>query len=149
MDGAKRGLQGPSACGAETEGLEKPEGAGQGAGETSSVLHSTFVMACATTLSRLTGFVRTWAMAFALGNTVLASAYQVAFNVPNMLYELVAGGILTTAFLPVYLSVKSSRGDGAAWRFASNLFNIALVALGAVVILATLFAPRSSPPRRS
>ncbi len=142
MDGAKRGLQGPSACGAETEGLEKPEGAGQGAGETSSVLHSTFVMACATTLSRLTGFVRTWAMAFALGNTVLASAYQVAFNVPNMLYELVAGGILTTAFLPVYLSVKSSRGDGAAWRFASNLFNIALVALGAVVILATLFAPQ-------
>ena len=62
--------------------------------------------------------------------------------VPNMLYELVAGGILTTAFLPVYLSVKSSRGDGAAWRFASNLFNIALVALGAVVILATLFAPQ-------
>ena len=69
---------------------------------TPSIARSTLVMSAATMLSKLTGFFRTWAMAFALGNTVLASSYQIAFNVPNMLYELVAGGILTTAFLPVY-----------------------------------------------
>lgn len=107
-----------------------------------SVLKSTFVMSVATTLSKITGFVRTWAMAFALGNTVLASSYQIAFNLPNMLYELVAGGILTTAFLPVYLSVKNQQDESAAWRFASNLFNIVLVCLGAVVLLATVFAPQ-------
>ena len=39
-----------------------------------SVLKSTFVMSVATTLSKITGFVRTWAMAFALGNTVFASS---------------------------------------------------------------------------
>ena len=107
-----------------------------------SVLKSTFVMSVATTLLKITGFVRTWAMAFALGNTVLASSYQIAFNLPNMLYELVAGGILTTAFLPVYLSVKNQQDESAAWRFASNLFNIVLVCLGAVVLLATVFAPQ-------
>lgn len=107
-----------------------------------SILRSTLVMSVATMLSRVTGFMRTWAMAFALGNTVLASSYQIAFNVPSMLYELVAGGILTTAFLPVYLSVKNKHGDSAAWRFASNLFNIALVALSVVVLLATVFAPQ-------
>lgn len=107
-----------------------------------SVLKSTFVMSVATTLSKITGFVRTWAMAFALGNTVLASSYQIAFNLPNMLYELVAGGILTTAFLPVYLSVKNQQDESAAWRFASNLFNIVLVCLGAVVLFATVFAPQ-------
>ena len=41
-------------------------------------------------ISRITGFVRTWAMAFALGSTLLASSYTVANNLPNMLYELVA-----------------------------------------------------------
>lgn len=110
--------------------------------ERPSILKSTFVMSGAITLARLTGFVRTWAMAFALGNTVLASSYQIAFNVPNMLYELVAGGILTTAFLPVYLSVKNKQGDREAWRFASNLFNLALIALSAIVLLATVFAPQ-------
>lgn len=107
-----------------------------------SIARSTLVMSAATMLSKLTGFFRTWAMAFALGNTVLASSYQIAFNVPNMLYELVAGGILTTAFLPVFLSVKNDLGEKGAWAFFSNLCSIAIVALSAVVVLATVFAPQ-------
>ena len=92
MDRTKRSRENAPAD-AVAPAVREPERGGleQGSEGTPSVLHSTFVMACATTLARLTGFVRTWAMAFALGNTVLASAYQVAFNVPNMLYELVAG----------------------------------------------------------
>ena len=54
-------------------------------------------------ISRITGFLRTWGQAYALGVTALASAYTVANNMPNQLYELVAGGIIITAFLPVYL----------------------------------------------
>lgn len=107
-----------------------------------SVARSTLVMSAATMLSKLTGFFRTWAMAFALGNTVLASSYQIAFNVPSMLYELVAGGILTTAFLPVFLSVKSSLGEKGAWAFFSNLCSLVVVTLGAVAVLATVFAPQ-------
>lgn len=109
---------------------------------TPSIARSTLVMSAATMLSKLTGFFRTWAMAFALGNTVLASSYQIAFNVPNMLYELVAGGILTTAFLPVFLSVKNDLGEKGAWAFFSNLCSIAIIALSAVVILTTVFAPQ-------
>ena len=71
----------------------------------SAALISFFVI-----ISRITGFMRTWAMAFALGSTMLASSYQVANNLPNMLYELVVGGMLVTAFLPVYVSVKDRIG---------------------------------------
>lgn len=109
---------------------------------TPSIARSTLVMSAATMISKLTGFFRTWAMAFALGNTVLASSYQIAFNVPNMLYELAAGGILTTAFLPVFLTVKSNLGEKGAWAFFSNLCSIAIVSLSAVVVLATVFAPQ-------
>ena len=116
--------------------------AGSSQSSEAGILKSTAVMAAAQVLSKGTGFVRTWAMAFALGNTVLASSYQIAFNLPSMLYELVAGGILTTAFLPVYLSVKHQKSDDEAWRFASNIFNLALIALGIVVILGTVFAPQ-------
>ena len=81
-------------------------------------------------------------MAFALGNTLLTSAYSVANNLPNQIFELLAGGIISSVFLPMYLSEREKEGQAAASDFASNLFSIGLVVLGAVSLLATLFAPQ-------
>ena len=108
----------------------------------SQVARNTALMSSATLISRVTGFLRTWACAFALGNTLLTSAYQIANTMPNMLYELVAGGVLSTAFLPVYLAQKEKQGDKAANGYVSNVFSIFLVLLGAITLLATIFAPQ-------
>lgn len=90
-------------------------------------------------ISRITGFARTWVMAFALGSTMLSSSYQVANNLPNQLYELVVGGMLVTAFLPVYLSAKKKAGENAGNDYASNLLTIVVVFLGAVSALCIAF----------
>ncbi|MCI8468181.1 MAG: murein biosynthesis integral membrane protein MurJ [Eggerthellaceae bacterium] len=90
-------------------------------------------------ISRITGFARTWAMAFALGATFVSSSYQVANNLPNMLYELVMGGMLVTAFLPVYLSVKKKLGQRRGNAYASNLLTIVVLLLGVVSALCMLF----------
>jgi len=97
-------------------------------------------MSASTALSRVTGFVRTWAIAFALGVTPLAASYGVANNIPNMIYELVAGGILSSLFIPIFLErwEQDSRED--AWRFASSLFNITTIGLSIVAVLGTVFA---------
>ncbi|MGI6220344.1 MAG: murein biosynthesis integral membrane protein MurJ [Coriobacteriales bacterium] len=110
--------------------------------DVAGVVRSTITMSMATMLSRITGFIRTWACAFALGNTVLASAYQVANNIPNMLFELVAGGIITTAFLPVFVSTLKTRGNDGANKYASNLMCLAAIALAIIALLATVFAPQ-------
>ncbi len=89
--------------------------------------------------SRITGFARTWAMAFALGATFVSSSYQVANNLPNMLYELVMGGMLVTAFLPVYLSVKKKLGQERGNDYASNLLTIVIALLSIVTALCMLF----------
>lgn len=107
-----------------------------------SLLKSTGIMTLATLASRITGLGRTWAMAFALGNTLITSAYQVANNMPNVIYDLIAGGILGTAFLPIYLLEHTNKGEKAADAFASNILNISLVFLGIISIIATLFAPQ-------
>ena len=93
-------------------------------------------------ISRITGFLRTWAMAFALGSTVLASSYQVANNLPEMLYEMVIGGMLVTAFLPVYMSVKQKLGEKGGNEYASNLMSITFILLGTVALVCTLLAPQ-------
>lgn len=91
-------------------------------------------------ISRITGFARTWAMAFALGSTFVSSSYQVANNLPNMLYELVMGGMLITAFLPVYLSVKKQLGDKRGNEYASNLLTIVVLLLAIVSVLCVAFS---------
>lgn len=95
-------------------------------------------MSVATALSRVTGFVRTWATAAALGATALASSYNVANNIPNMIFELVAGGILSALFIPTFLEVKEQEGERAAWRFASHVFNLSVLTLGIVAIIGIL-----------
>lgn len=100
---------------------------------------SAAIISICTIVSRITGFIRTWAMAFALGASLLSSSYQVANNLPNMLYELVVGGMLVTAFLPVYVSVKKKLGREGGNAYASNLLTIVAVFLGALSILCMAF----------
>ena len=91
--------------------------------------------------SRITGFLRTWAMAFALGSSFLSSSYRVANNLPNMLYELVMGGMLVHGVSPVYISVKKEeiRAPGRATPAASNLLTLVTIFLGVLSILCMIF----------
>ncbi len=96
-------------------------------------------MSMATLLSRVTGFARMWATALALGATAISSSYNIANNVPNMIFELIAGGILSSLFIPTFMDVKKERGEAQSWRFASHVFNIFVLALGLVALVGTIF----------
>ncbi|WP_322150835.1 murein biosynthesis integral membrane protein MurJ [Paratractidigestivibacter sp.] len=91
-------------------------------------------------ISRITGFLRTSVQAWALGAAGLASAYTVANNLPNMLYEFVCGGMLITAFLPVYLSVKKKLGREGSSAYASNLLSIVVGLMVIVTVVSLIFA---------
>ena len=101
-----------------------------GSSDYSTVGRSAGLMTILTIVSRVTGFIRTWAMAAAIGMSLLSSSYQVANNLPNMLYELVMGGMLVTAFLPVYMGVRREQGREASNEYVGNLLGILLLAAG-------------------
>ena len=103
-------------------------------------------MSAGTILSRITGFVRQWAMAVALGVTIaakgqipIASAFNIANNIPNMIYELVAGGVLSSMFIPIFLERSRKDGEAGAFAFANNLFSLTFVVFGIVALFGTLF----------
>jgi putative peptidoglycan lipid II flippase len=96
-------------------------------------------MSVSTLVSRLTGFVRTWAMGYALGVTALADSYDIANNLPNMLFELLAGGVLSSVFIPLFMERLRNDGEEDAWRFASYVLNIIVVLLGAIAAVATIW----------
>ena len=80
-------------------------------------------MTVGTTLSRLTGFLRLAAMTATLGVTVsaLGSVYTVANLTPNILYELILGGILTSVFVPVFVARMETHGDADARDVADRV----------------------------
>ncbi|MBE6469327.1 MAG: murein biosynthesis integral membrane protein MurJ [Coriobacteriaceae bacterium] len=92
-------------------------------------------------ISRITGFFRTIAQAYGMGATLgVASAFTVANGMPNQLYELVMGGMLVTAFLPVYVSAKKQAGKEGASSYASNLISLVTILMVALTVLSLIFA---------
>ncbi|MDQ4069478.1 MAG: murein biosynthesis integral membrane protein MurJ, partial [Actinomycetota bacterium] len=104
---------------------------------------SAAVMAVGTTLSRLTGLGRLMAMAFALGVTEsrLADSYNIANTMPNVIYELILGGVLTSVFIPVLVAELRRRRDDDASDAVSALVTTSVVVLVAMSVLAVLAAP--------
>ncbi len=106
-------------------------------------VRNTVVMSAGTALSRLTGFLRLAAMAYALGITEsrLADAYNIANITPNIIYELALGGILTSVVVPVVVEWLQERGRDEAWDVVRRLFTFAAVTLSAIAVLGILLAP--------
>jgi putative peptidoglycan lipid II flippase len=95
----------------------------------------------ATAVSRVTGFVRVVAVAAAMGTTFLANTYQTANTAPNVVFELVAAGVLTSVFVPTFVDylVRGERDEG--WNAANALASVALVGLIALALVLALAAP--------
>ena len=95
-------------------------------------------MAAGTVLSRVTGLVRTGALAAALGVTSLADAYNVANTVPTILLVLVTGGTLSAVLVP--LLVESDDLDERRSR-AESLGALVLAVTGVATLLAVVGSP--------
>lgn len=91
--------------------------------------------------SRGLGVVRQTLFNVLFGTGPAANAYYAAAYLPETLFDLVAGGALIHAFLPVFLSHEKAQGPREVWRLTSLVFNVMLVALTLLVLLGELFAP--------
>ena len=95
----------------------------------------------ATAASRVTGFVRVVAVASAMGTTYLANTYQTANTAPNVVFELVAAGVLTSIFVPTFVDYLVKDREDEGWDAANALASVALVGLIALSIVVALAAP--------
>ena len=111
--------------------------------EEPSLARSTALMATGTLLSRITGLLRVTVLVGTLGvgESRLADVYNVANTTPNIIYELVLGGILSSIFVPVFVEVRSTRGQRQAWHVARATMTIALAGLGLLAAVTMVAAP--------
>jgi|HubBroStandDraft_5_1064220.scaffolds.fasta_scaffold34732_1 putative peptidoglycan lipid II flippase len=94
-------------------------------------------MAVGTLASRLTGFLRTLLQVYALGDVALADAYNNANTLPNVVYNLALGGILTSVIVPLIVNAASRDSDHGA-GYDQRMFTLITTALLAITVTATL-----------
>jgi putative peptidoglycan lipid II flippase len=92
-------------------------------------------------LSRLTGLAREMIIGARFGTSADLDAYLAAFRLPDLLFQLAAGGALGSAFIPTFTSYLARKDRDGAWRLASGVANLAVVIMASLAVLAAALAP--------
>jgi putative peptidoglycan lipid II flippase len=92
-------------------------------------------------VSRALGLLREMVISHQFGTSGQLDAYLAAFRLPDLLFQIVAGGALASAFIPTFVTTLERRDEGGAWRLASAVINLAFLITAVLAALAWLLAP--------
>lgn len=102
------------------------------------MLRSNLTVATGTAVSRVTGVVRVAVLGAVLGTpSAVADAYDLANSTPNMVYELLMGGILSSSLVPLFTRLRDEGDDEGA----DAVTTVALLVVGAITLIAVALAP--------
>ncbi len=126
----------------EVSGYSPSELPSDAAASAPSLLASSRTMAIASLASRVTGFLRSLVLVAALGIGLsdVADAYNLANTLPNMVYELLLGGVLASVIIPVLVQAQHDDVDRGV-AYTQRLLSMATAILGGATVLAVLAAP--------
>ncbi|MDX9828578.1 MAG: lipid II flippase MurJ, partial [Spirochaetia bacterium] len=99
------------------------------------------VMSIAVLLSRILGLVRDQVMAFFFGGGYLNDAFNIAYNIPNLLRRLFGEGALSTAFVPIYNDIGYKKDRQHQIDFALNMLSVLTLFLLILTVIGIAFAP--------
>lgn len=92
-------------------------------------------------VASLMGLVRNVLIARIFGIGMELDAFYAAFKLPDLLFTIVAGGALATAFIPVFTQLLTEENADAAWRMASSITNLVVLVVSLCAVFASVGAP--------
>ena len=96
-------------------------------------------------LSRLLATVRDMVISGLFGQGRNTDIYTAAFNLPDLLFYLIAGGVLSSAFLPVFVEYMSGGEKERAWRLFSIVASVMTLVVGGFIVFGEIFARQLVP----
>ncbi|MDZ8120448.1 murein biosynthesis integral membrane protein MurJ [Pontiella agarivorans] len=102
------------------------------------VIRSAGVVGSFTLLSRGLGMLRDIIIAYHFGTSIWASAFFVAFTLPNLFRRLFGEGALSAAFVPIFIETRTKEGDQSAWNMAAKVVTMTAALLSSIAIIGVL-----------
>jgi putative peptidoglycan lipid II flippase len=93
-------------------------------------------------LSQIAGLIRQILATRAFGTGSVMDAFNTASNFPNLLFNLLAGGALASAFVPTFTGFLVKNDHASAWKLASAIANIIFILLTTLSLVSSFFAPQ-------
>ena len=100
------------------------------------VAKAALLMMATIAVSRILGYGREVALYTMFGQNYMTDAYRAAFSLPDLLYLLLVGGALSSAFIPVFSAGLATGKEAQAWKSASIVFNYTMIGLVFLLIMA-------------
>ncbi len=113
-----------------TTGIER-------SGEGAALLRSNLIVASGTALSRLTGLLRVMVFGYVIGKGALADVYLIGNETPNIVYELLIGGVLSATLVPLFTEFLERDDE----RATNVVITVSLTAMAVLTAVAVLAAP--------
>ena len=105
-------------------------------------VRSNLIVASGTAFSRASGLLRVIVLAYVIGQNALSDAYKLANETPNIVYDLIIGGVLSATLVPVFTSLLSrEHRTGEDERGFHAVISAALIASAALAAIAVALAP--------
>ena len=108
--------------------------------ELTNVARAASIIAIGTIISRVLGLARDIAKSYYFGATGLVSAFNIASKIPMWFYDLLAGGMINAALIPVFSSYSRPENRRELWLITSFLLTLCVALLTPLVILGEIFA---------
>src|SRR5512139_1696484 len=105
------------------------------------IARNVLVVAGAFGLAAIAGLFRNAVIAATFGIGSQLDAYYAAFKLPDLLFTVVAGGALATAFIPIFADYVAGDDRQGAWRLTSAVLNWVIILVTLLAALAALLAP--------
>ena len=108
--------------------------------EKGKILKSASVIALATVISRICGYLRDQRVALLLGTSPAADSFILAFRIPNMIRRMTGEGALGASFIPVFTGYLRGKPQRETWQFAQRVFWDVAVILTVIAALGCVFS---------
>ena len=118
-----------------------------------ALINSAAIVFIGTLLSRILGLVRASVISWQFGQNGKTDVYNAAFTIPDVIFYLIAGGALSSSFIPVFTEYMEKKSEKEAWRLFSIIVTMTIIVVGSLILLGNLFLtplvhafyPKSSP----
>jgi putative peptidoglycan lipid II flippase len=107
--------------------------------DTAGLGRASAILAAGTVVSRILGFVRAVVLTAAIGQLAAGDAFGIGNQLPNNIYALIAGGVLSAVLVPQI--VRAASNDDGGQRYINRIVTLGIVLFAVVTIIATLAAP--------
>jgi putative peptidoglycan lipid II flippase len=110
-------------------------------GKNKKIAGAAIIVMSSIILSRLTGFVRETLVPNYIGFDWHGDAYNIAFKITGLMYDLLVGGAIAAALIPILSGYIAKDNEKEGWKSISTFINAVIIAMTFVCVLGIIFAP--------